>query len=67
MTLLEAMSFSKPCIVTAVGGNPEIVIDGETGIVIPNEDQVALSQACETLIADEPCRKRYGRAGQQRF
>jgi len=38
MTLLEAMSLSKPCVVTNAGGNPEIVIDGENGFVTENDN-----------------------------
>jgi len=38
MTLLEAMSLSKPCVVTDAGGNPEIVINEKNGIVTPNNN-----------------------------
>jgi glycosyltransferase involved in cell wall biosynthesis len=37
MTLLEAMSLSKPCVVTDAGGNPEIVVNGKNGFVTPND------------------------------
>jgi glycosyltransferase involved in cell wall biosynthesis len=67
MTLLEAMSFGKPCIVTDAGGSPEIVIDRQTGIVIPNDDQSALSKACLTLLENKSLRIQYGQAGKQRF
>ena len=39
MTLLEAMASGLPCIATDVGGNPEIVRDGETGFIIQNNDE----------------------------
>lgn len=67
MTLLEAMSFSKPCVVTDVGGNPEIVKHGQTGIVIANNDQAALQQACVSLLKNIDLQLQYGQAGRQRF
>jgi glycosyltransferase involved in cell wall biosynthesis len=44
MTLLEAMSLSKPCVVTNVGGNPEVIVNGENGFVTPNDDVEAFTQ-----------------------
>jgi len=67
MTLLEAMSFSKPCVVTDVGGNPEIVINKKTGIVIPNDNQSELTNACIFLLRNKIMQIKYGKAGQQRF
>ncbi|MCU7555628.1 glycosyltransferase [Alteromonas sp. ASW11-19] len=45
MTLLEALSIGIPCIVTDAGGNAEVITDGVTGFVTPNDDQDAYSQA----------------------
>jgi glycosyltransferase involved in cell wall biosynthesis len=67
MTLLEAMSFSKACVVTDVGGNPEIVVNGKTGIVIANDDQRALTNACVSLLEKSDLRINYGLKGQKRF
>ncbi len=67
MTLLEAMSFSKPCIVTNVGGNPEIVIDGKTGLVTANDDKNALIKACLQLLKSRHLQYQYGKAGKERF
>ncbi len=67
MTLLEAMSFSKPCIVTNVGGNPEIVSHNKTGLVVPNEDCSALVKACVSLINDSDRRQQLAIAGRQRY
>lgn len=50
MTLLEAMAFKKPSVVTNVGGNPEIIIDGETGLVTPTKNSIAFSQAIEKIL-----------------
>jgi len=50
MTLLEAMAFKKPAVVTNVGGNPEIVIDGITGLVTPTKDVIAFAQSIKKLL-----------------
>lgn len=60
MTLLEAMSFSKPSIVTSVGGNPEIVKHEHSGLLIENKDQIALSSAMQALSDNEQQRIVYG-------
>ncbi len=52
MTLLESMAQEKPSIVTSVGGNPEIVIDNHTGMIIPNNDEDALVSAMTTMAQD---------------
>jgi glycosyltransferase involved in cell wall biosynthesis len=67
MTLLEAMSLSKPCVVTAVGGNPEIMIDHRTGFVVPNNDVTSFSNAIIKLIEDDVLRKDMGSACRQRY
>lgn len=53
MTLLEAMSLGKPCVVTDAGGNSEIVIDDETGKVTSNDVAQEFAQAISTLL-DSP-------------
>lgn len=60
MTLLEAMSFSKPTIATAVGGTPEIVVDGESGRLIPNQDEAALVAAMDELGRSSDLRLQMG-------
>lgn len=67
MTLLEAMSFSKPCVVTDVGGNPEIVVDRLNGLVIPNDDKDKLVAACLDLIENTSEQKQLGVNGRKRF
>lgn len=44
-TILEAMASGKPVVATAVGGNPELVVDGETGALVPPSDPQALAEA----------------------
>ena len=67
MTLLEAMASGLPCIATHVGGNPEIVLHNETGIIIPNDDIPALSRAVVRLMDDDNLRTDLGKAGKERF
>jgi glycosyltransferase involved in cell wall biosynthesis len=67
MTLLEAMSLSKACIVTDVGGNPEIIEDKVNGLVVPSSDEDGLAAACDTLIKDSSLRQKLGDAGRARF
>jgi glycosyltransferase involved in cell wall biosynthesis len=49
-TILESMAAGKPVVATRVGGNPELVIDGETGYLIPPADSSALAQAIISLL-----------------
>ncbi len=67
MTLLEAMSLSKPCVVTNVGGNPEIVIHDKTGFVVPSDDADIFSNSIVQLLSDDEKRVELGRLGRIRF
>ena len=67
MTLLEAMSLGKPCVVTKVGGNPEIVQHNETGLVTENDNLEQLTDAMKTLIASDDMRERFTQNARQRF
>jgi glycosyltransferase involved in cell wall biosynthesis len=66
MSILEAMSHRLPVVCTPVGGNPELVADGEHGILVPVDDVAALAGAMEKVAADEALRKRLGDAGHAR-
>lgn len=65
-TILEAMAAGQPVVATDVGGASELVIDGQTGLLVPPEDSDALAAAVATLAADPGRRRRMGEAGQQR-
>jgi alpha-maltose-1-phosphate synthase len=66
MVALEAMERARPVIASAVGGLPEIVADGETGLVVPPADAEALAEAMVAL-AEAPMRAAaMGRAGRDR-
>lgn len=66
MAALEAMACGLPVIISAVGGIPEIVIDGETGILIPAGRADSLLQALRTVLASAELRRRLGQAGRRR-
>ncbi|MBN2056730.1 glycosyltransferase [bacterium] len=64
--LLEAMARGKPIVATAVDGNPEAVVDGSTGLLVPAGDPLALAIALRRLLSDEEERRRMGEAGRRR-
>jgi glycosyltransferase involved in cell wall biosynthesis len=66
ISVIEAMAAGLPVIATEVGGVPELVTAGETGILLPPGDTGALCGALEALAADPELRRRYGAAGRQR-
>jgi glycosyltransferase involved in cell wall biosynthesis len=63
---LEAMAHGRPVVATRVGGLRDLVVDGETGLVVPPRDPEALRAALRRLIADPDLRRRLGAAGRQR-
>jgi glycosyltransferase involved in cell wall biosynthesis len=66
VALLEAMAAARPIIATAVGGTPEVVIDGETGELIPPNNPPRMAQKIIDLLDDTERRTRYGHAGRGR-
>lgn len=66
ITLLESMSHGLPVVATRVGGNPEVVVDGETGFLVPPEDVSALAARAVDLLTCPEMRRRMGRAGRER-
>jgi len=52
ITLIEAMSAGLPCVVTSVGGIPEIIADGENGLLVEPNDPDALAQAIRRVASD---------------
>ncbi len=67
MTLLEAMSLAKPCVVTNVGGNPEIVKDGETGLLVASDNVDFFAEAVLTLLAGQKLMITCGKVGRKYF
>jgi glycosyltransferase involved in cell wall biosynthesis len=65
--VIEAMCYRTPPIVTDVGGSPELVVDGESGIVVPPHDARAIAAAIMRLMTDAPLRERMGAAAHARI
>jgi glycosyltransferase involved in cell wall biosynthesis len=63
LALLEAMLARKPVVATRVSSIPEIVVDGETGLLVPPDDDEALAVAVLRLLRDPPEAQRLGEAG----
>ncbi|HJV66222.1 MAG TPA: glycosyltransferase [Geomonas sp.] len=66
VTLLESMASGVPAVVTAVGGNPEVVVEGETGYLVELGDQQAMAERILRLLADPALARRLGEKGRQR-
>jgi glycosyltransferase involved in cell wall biosynthesis len=66
LVVLEAMALGRPVVATAVGGTPELVADGETGLLVPPRDVAALTAALKRVLDDEGLRNRLGEAGKRR-
>jgi L-malate glycosyltransferase len=64
--LLEAMASCLPCVVTRVGGNPEAVLDGQTGYIVPPEDHMATADRILELLRNSQRRATMGDAGYRR-
>ena len=66
MSLAEAMAMERPVVATAAGGIPEVVTDGENGLLVAPRDAEALFTALDTLASDEKSRNQMGRRGRER-
>lgn len=67
MSVIEAMSFAKPVIASNINALPELVADGETGLLVPPDAPEALFEAMRTLMEDPALRARMGAAGRAAF
>jgi glycosyltransferase involved in cell wall biosynthesis len=63
ISLLEALGLGVPAVVTDVGGNPEVVRDGETGLLVPPRDENELARVCLMLLEDKTKREKMGDRG----
>jgi L-malate glycosyltransferase len=62
-SLLDAMAAGKPIVATRAGGIPEVIADGETGLLVEPRDHHAMADAIVRLLEDEALRRRMGEAG----
>jgi len=65
--VIEAMAYGIPAIVTPVGGNTELIVDGECGLVVPVGDVPALARAMERLYDEPVLRQGFGKAARARI
>ncbi|HGE69618.1 TPA: glycosyltransferase family 1 protein [Candidatus Poribacteria bacterium] len=65
VTLIEAMASGKAVVSTAVGGVPDIVLDGQTGILVPSGDEEKFADAIVDLLEDAEKRKQFGKRGRE--
>ena len=63
LAILEAMALRRPVVATAVGGVPEMVDDGKTGLLVPPRDPDALAAAIVRLLTNHPLADMLSRAG----
>ena len=63
LTILEAMALSRPVVASNVGGIPEMIEDGKTGLLVPPHDPDALAAAIVRLLTDHPFADTLARAG----
>ena len=63
LSILEAMAAAKPVVATSVGGNPEVIADGETGLLVPPADPAALAAALRRVLSDAALAARLAAAG----
>jgi glycosyltransferase involved in cell wall biosynthesis len=67
LALLEGMALARPIAASAVGGIPEMLVDGESGLLFPSDDAAALARALVRLLRDAPGRRRIGEAAHHRL
>jgi glycosyltransferase involved in cell wall biosynthesis len=65
LSVMEAMAAGLPVVSTAVGGVPELVREGETGLLVPSGDAAALARALQALVDDPARREAMGKAARQ--
>ncbi len=65
IVVIEAMAMEKPVIATNVGGPPEIIVDGKTGLLVEPRNVEAISSAIERILSDETLRISLGRSARE--
>jgi glycosyltransferase involved in cell wall biosynthesis len=67
LALLEGMALARPIVASAVGGIPEMIEDGVSGVLVPSDDAAALAAAVIGLLRDPARRARLGAAARERL
>src|SRR5262249_14942881 len=65
--ILEAMATGLPVVATRAGGNPELVQDGKTGILVPVENESEIARAIKRLLDDPSMARAFGEAARRRI
>src|SRR5262249_38694762 len=66
LAVLEAMAAQRPVVASAVGGVPEVVVDGQTGYLFQPDDRDGFVRGPSTLLGRPDLRRDFGRRGQKR-
>lgn len=66
VVLMEAMAMEIPCITTAITGIPELILNGQEGLLVAASDSDGLTQAIKQLVGDQVLRQQLGKAGRER-
>jgi glycosyltransferase involved in cell wall biosynthesis len=67
MSLIEAMALAKPVVATNIGGIPEVVDDGRTGLMVKPKDSDALAHAINTLLNSPILARKMGLNGRNKY
>ena len=65
LAAIEALAAGRPMVATAVDGTPEVIVDGQTGLLVPAGDVSALAGALTTALRDPSLRRRLAQAGRE--
>ena len=65
IALLEAMAMSKPIVASKVGGVPELITHGSTGLLVPSKDSKSLANSILRMLEDDSMRRRLGLAARK--
>jgi glycosyltransferase involved in cell wall biosynthesis len=66
-TVMESMAAGKPMVATRVGGNAELIEEGETGLLVPPRDPAALARAIQRIVEDPALARAMGRQARERI
>jgi phosphatidylinositol alpha-1,6-mannosyltransferase len=67
LVYLQAMRAAIPCLGSRDDAAADVIVDGETGLLVPRQDPDAIAGALVRLLADDTRRRRMGEAGRRRF